>query len=72
MLAAGGYESLSVIRLHILGSLIAPLAVGFVVAAIVGWLSIRWLISFVSKHSLYWFAGYCAVVASLCLIFLLV
>jgi len=72
MLAAGGYETLSVLRLHILGGLIVPLAIGFVAAAIVGWLSIRWLISFVSKHSLYWFAFYCAVVASLCLIFLLV
>jgi undecaprenyl-diphosphatase len=72
MLAAGGYESLSVLRLHILGGLLVPLAIGFVAAAIVGWLSIRWLISFVGKHSLFWFAAYCAVVASLCLIFLLV
>ena len=72
MLAAGGYETLSVLKLHILGSLIVPLAIGFVAAAIVGWLSIRWLISFVGKHSLFWFAGYCAIVASLCLVFLFV
>jgi undecaprenyl-diphosphatase len=72
MLAAGGYESLSVIRLHILHTILLPLAIGFVVAAVIGWLSIRWLINYVSKHSLYLFAVYCAVVAALCLIFLLV
>jgi undecaprenyl-diphosphatase len=72
MLAAGGYESLSILKQHILGGLLAPLAVGFVAAAIVGWLSIRWLLGFVGKHSLYWFAGYCAIVAALCVIFLVV
>jgi undecaprenyl-diphosphatase len=70
MLAAGGYESLSVLKSHILHTILAPLAVGFVVAAIIGWLSIRWLINYVSKHSLYVFAGYCAIVAALCVVFL--
>ncbi|HEY9152250.1 MAG TPA: undecaprenyl-diphosphatase UppP [Anaerolineales bacterium] len=72
MLAAGGYESLSIIKAHILHTILAPLAVGFVVAAVIGWFSIRWLISFVSKNSLYWFAGYCAIVAALCVVFLFV
>jgi undecaprenyl-diphosphatase len=72
MLAAGGYESLSVIKLHILHLLIGPLAIGFVAAAIIGWLSIRWLIGYVSKHSLYVFAAYCAIVAALCLVFALI
>jgi len=72
MLLAGGYESLSVLKLHILHTIFAPLAIGFVAAAIFGWLSIRWLINYVSKHSLYVFAGYCAVVAALCLVFLFV
>jgi undecaprenyl-diphosphatase len=72
MLAAGGYESLSVIRLHILHTILFPLAIGFIVAAVIGWLSIRWLINYVSKHSLYLFAVYCAVVAVLCLVFLFV
>jgi undecaprenyl-diphosphatase len=61
MLAAGAYESLAVLKLHILHALLVPLAVGFVVSAIIGWLSIRWLISYLSKHSLYVFAAYCAV-----------
>jgi len=72
MLAAGGYESLSVLKLHILHTIIGPLGVGFVVAAIFGWLTIRWLINYVSKHSLYVFSAYCAIVGALCLIFLFV
>jgi undecaprenyl-diphosphatase len=72
MIAAGAYESLSVIKLHILHVIVAPLAIGFVAAAIIGWLSIRWLIHYVSNHSLYVFSAYCAIVAALCLIFLFV
>jgi undecaprenyl-diphosphatase len=72
MFAAGGYETLSVIKLHILHTVAVPLAVGFVAAAIVGWLSIRWLIGYVSKHSLYLFSAYCAIAALICLIFLVV
>ena len=69
MLAAGGYESLSVIKSHILHTILAPLAIGFVVAAVIGWLSIRWLLNYVSKNSLYVFAVYCAVVGVICLAF---
>lgn len=72
MLAAGGYETLSVIKLHILPTGVVPLVVGFIGATIVGWLSIRWLIGYVSKHSLYLFSAYCAIVAVLCLVFLFV
>lgn len=38
-----------------------PLAVGFITALISGYLAIRWLISYLSKHSLFIFAGYCLV-----------
>ncbi len=69
MLAAGGYESLSVLKLHILHTLLPPLAVGFIAAAILGWLSIGWLINYVSKHSLYVFAAYCAIVGLAALLF---
>lgn len=69
MLAAGGYESISVIKSHILGTIAAPLALGFIVAAVIGWLSIRWLINYVSKNSLYVFAAYCGIVGVICLAF---
>lgn len=41
--------------------LFLPIAVGFVAAGIVGYLTIRWLINYLSTHSLYLFAGYCTV-----------
>lgn len=70
MAAAGGYESLSVLKLHGLSAFLPPLAVGFSVAAVIGWLSIRWLIGYVGRHSLYVFAAYCAIIGALCVAFL--
>jgi undecaprenyl-diphosphatase len=72
MLAAGAYESLSVFKTPGFSAILPPLLVGLVVAGVVGWLSIGWLINYVSKHSLLVFAGYCAAVALLCLVFLFV
>lgn len=65
MLAAGGYEMLDVIKMPNLGEFLPLLAVGFVTAAIVGWFAIKWLIGYLSKHSLYVFAGYCAVIGTI-------
>jgi undecaprenyl-diphosphatase len=63
MLAAGGYETLDMIKMPNLGQFLPLLAVGFVIAAIVGWLAIKWLLNYLNKHSLYVFAAYCFVVA---------
>jgi len=65
MLAAGGYEMLDVIQMPNLGEFLPLLAVGFVTAAVVGWFAIKWLIDYLSKHSLYVFAAYCAVVGTI-------
>lgn len=62
MLAAGGYEMLDVLKMPNLGEFLPLLAVGFVTAAVVGWFAIKWLIGYLSRHSLYVFAAYCAVV----------
>ncbi|MGE5642624.1 MAG: undecaprenyl-diphosphatase UppP [Byssovorax cruenta] len=62
MLAAGGYEALDVLKMPNLSQFLPLLAIGFVTAAIVGWFAIKWLIDYLSKHSLYVFAAYCAVV----------
>ena len=70
-LAAGVYEMKDVIKLPDLGTFLPLLAVGFIAAAIVGWFSIRWLLNYLNKNSLYVFAAYCAIVGALCLIFLL-
>jgi len=65
MLAAGGYEMLDVIKMSNLGEFLPLLAVGFITAAIVGWFAIKWLIGYLSRHSLYIFAGYCAVLGTI-------
>jgi undecaprenyl-diphosphatase len=61
LLAAGGYEMLDVLKMDALLSFLPVLAVGFLAAALVGWLAIRWLIAYLNKHSLYSFSAYCAV-----------
>lgn len=66
ILAAGGYQMLDVLKLPNLSQFLPLLAVGFVTAAIVGWFAIRWLLFFLQRHSLYAFAGYCAIVGLVC------
>jgi undecaprenyl-diphosphatase len=70
MLAAGLYESVAVLRLGHLRALLPPLALGFVVASITGWLSIRWLLRYVGSHSLYAFAAYCGAIGAVSLVLL--
>ena len=67
MLAAGGYELLDVVRMPGLGTFLPALAVGFVAAAIVGWLAVKWLLNYLGKRSLYAFAIYCAVAGAIVL-----
>ncbi len=61
MLAAGAYEMLDVLRMPDLVEFLPTLATGFVLAAVVGWMAIKWLLAFLGRHSLYVFAGYCAI-----------
>ncbi len=67
MLAAGGYETLGVLKLPGVTSVLPVIAVGFIAAAIVGWFSIRWLLNYLTRHSLYVFSAYCAVVGLIAL-----
>ncbi len=69
MLVAGGYQMLDVLKMPNLSDFLPLLATGFVAAAIVGWFAVKWLLSFLQKHSLYIFAGYCAIVGLVCLAF---
>lgn len=65
MLAAGAFESYGMVTTvprQELISFVPVLGAGFIAAAILGWLSIKWLLGYLGKHSLYVFAGYCAVV----------
>lgn len=63
MIAAGGMSLSDLFEVPDLGSFLPILAVGFVTALLVGYLSIHWLISFLKKHSLVYFAAYCAILA---------
>jgi undecaprenyl-diphosphatase len=65
MLAAGAYETLKVLQMPNSMDLLPLFAVGFVTAAVVGWFAIKWLIDYLSRHSLYVFAIYCAVVGAI-------
>ena len=69
MLAAGAYEMLDVVRMPGLAEFLPALAVGFVAAAVVGWLAVRWLLRYLAGHSLYVFSAYCAIVGVVVLIF---
>lgn len=48
----------------------AAIAVGFVTSAVSGYIVIRWFLGFLKHRSLLWFAGYCAIVGTLGLLFL--
>ncbi len=71
MLAAGGYQAVDLFKMSGVGSFIPVLAVGFLVAAFIGWLAVKWLLGYLSNHSLYVFAAYCAIIGSACLVFAL-
>ncbi len=68
LLAAGLYESVSVVLMPRTTEFLPILIVGFITSAVVGWMAVKWLISYLSKHSTIVFAVYCAVVGALLLI----
>jgi undecaprenyl-diphosphatase len=63
ILGAALLTVIDLIKSHSLQVHISTLVVGFVVSAIVGYLAIRWFISYLGKRSLYIFAIYCVVVS---------
>ena len=69
MVAAGAYELLDVLKMPDLASFLPVLAAGFITAVVVGWLAIKWLMKYLSSHSLYVFAIYCAIIGSLILVY---
>jgi undecaprenyl-diphosphatase len=63
MLGAGALAILDLLKLSGFTAQIPTLLAGFITSAIVGYLSIRWLLSFLIKRSFYIFAIYCAAVS---------
>lgn len=68
MLAAGGLSILDLRGMPGLTDFLPALIIGFIVSAIVGYIAIRWFISYISNHSLVVFAWYCLALGGLTLI----
>jgi undecaprenyl-diphosphatase len=68
MLAAGLAASLDLIKIPNLGALLPAFIPGFITAAIVGYLAIRWLLRYLTSHPLYIFSIYVALLGLVALI----
>lgn len=71
MLVAGLSAVFDLIRIPDLAGLLPVFIPGFIAAAVVGYLAIGWLLSFLTRYSLYYFAAYCAIVGLIVLLFTL-
>jgi undecaprenyl-diphosphatase len=69
MIGAGALALVDLISTPNFSMQIPSLITGFIIAAIVGYLSIRWFLSYLVKRPLYIFAIYCVIVSILVLIF---
>lgn len=72
MLGAGGLAVLDLLQLPDFGAQIPTVLVGFFAALIVGYLSIRWLLGYLTRHSFYGFAAYCLAAAAITLLVVLI
>jgi len=61
LLAAGLLEILDLLKLPNLSAYLPMMAIGFLTSVIVGYFAIRWLINYLSAHSLLPFAVYCLI-----------
>lgn len=68
MLGAGALAVVDLLQVPDLGTFLGPLLVGFVTAAVVGYLSIRWLLIFLTRYPLSYFSIYLIIVSVLILV----
>jgi undecaprenyl-diphosphatase len=68
MLAAGLLESIDLVKSPELSAFLPVVLVGMAVAAVVGYFAIRWLLSYLMRHSLRVFAIYCIVLGAITII----
>ncbi len=69
MIGAGALAALDLVRAPSFANQVPTLAVGFFTAALVGYLSIRWLLSYLVKRPLYIFSIYCVCLSVVVLLF---
>ncbi len=72
MLAAGLLATLDLLAIPNLANILPVFIPGFIAAAVVGYLAIGWLLSFLTRYSLYYFSAYCVIVGLIVLIVALV
>ncbi len=68
MLAAGLSATYDLIRSPYVFQLLPTFIPGFISAAVVGYLAIRWMLRFLVGHTLYIFAVYCTVMGLLVIV----
>jgi undecaprenyl-diphosphatase len=68
LLGAGLVATADLLQSESLSSELPPLAVGFTMAAVSGYLCIRWLLRYLQGHRLTIFAAYCALLGIFCLL----
>jgi len=72
MLGAGVLAIIDLIQLADFSVQLPTLIAGFITSAIVGYLSIRWLLAYLVKRRLYLFAIYCVALSAIVLLFSLI
>jgi undecaprenyl-diphosphatase len=73
MLAAGAYETVDLLKNpQLVSSILPQIIVGFIVAAIVGFFAIGWLMKYLTRRPLYDFAIYCTALGIITLVSYLV
>lgn len=72
LVGAGTYQIIDISLLPGLPEFLPMLAVGFIAAAIIGWVAVRWMLNYLSNHSLKGISIYCAIIATIVLILHLV
>lgn len=68
MLGAGLLATLDLFQIPNFASHVPPLLAGFLAAAVVGYLSIRWLLGYLARRSLIVFAIYCIIASAVVLL----
>jgi undecaprenyl-diphosphatase len=72
MLAAGFVAVLDLLKIPNLLTILPVYLPGFIASAVTGYLVIGWLLSFLSRYSLYYFAAYCVIFGFVTLLVVLV
>ncbi len=67
MLAAGLLTIFDLGNIEGISSFLPTLAIGFITSAIIGYLTIKWLLKYLAEHPLYYFSGYLLIIASILL-----